>query len=71
MICSISGVPRIIHTKILVIHRKGGILDIDPNVITSPSGSDAASVIANMIIVTPKPCERDLVTSRKLIVKPL
>ena len=57
-----------IHTNTFVIHRMGSIFDIDPNVMTSPSGIDAASVTAKMISVTKKPCERDFVTSRKLMI---
>ena len=59
-----------IHTNTFVIHLMGGIFDIDPNVMISPSGSEAASVAAKMISVTAKPCERDFVTSRKLIISP-
>ena len=64
---SISGVPRMIHTNTFVIHRMGSIFDMEPKVMISPSGIDAARVIPKMISVTRKPCERDFVTSRKLI----
>lgn len=59
-----SGVPRIIHTKVLVIHLIGFILDIEPKVITSPSGRAHRSVMANICRVTRKPSARFKVTSR-------
>ena len=53
--CIISGVPRIIQTKVLVSALTGLNFDIEPNEIISPRGRAPTRVIANSRRVTKKP----------------
>ncbi|EEG37287.1 hypothetical protein EUBHAL_00836 [Anaerobutyricum hallii DSM 3353] len=53
---SISGVPLIIQTKVLLSHFNGLNFDIEQNVITNPSGNARSNVIKNssMLIMNPE-----------------
>ena len=44
MICSISGVPRMIQTNVLTAPRRGAQRLMEPNATTSPSGRENTSV---------------------------
>jgi len=47
MTCSIRGVPRMIQTKVLIMYLSGANLDIDPNDMIRPNGSEITSVNEN------------------------
>jgi len=44
---SISGVPRIIHTKVFESHLSGLNFDIEQNITRSPAGTENRSVSEN------------------------
>ena len=63
-ICSISGVPLIIQTKIFDRYASGLNFDIEPKVTTNPSGIDINKVSAKIKIFVQKPCNNIIVTSK-------
>ena len=57
---SMSGVPRIIQTKVLTSHLTGGILLIEPKLMMRPRGNEMSSVSAKSSSVTLKPSKSEL-----------
>ena len=63
---SISGVPRIIQTTVLVSHRRGVNLLMEPKETTSPRGTAPISVITNSFKVCRKPSFKAPVTVKNI-----
>ena len=60
--CSISGVPRTIHTSVLHSHRSSVSRLMEPNATTNPKGMENSSVRKNISIVVPNPLSSVSVT---------
>ena len=66
-ICSISGTPRMIHTKTLDMAFNGFNLLMEQKAIGRPSGAPQSSVTAKIINDILKPSKRFAVTSKNVI----
>ena len=64
--CSINGVPRTIHIKVLIVYFKGLNELIAPKATISPSGRARTNVNKKIKQVVPKPCKRSNVTSKNI-----